>query len=377
MTKLKPEKIKDNLPPDAEDPLVMTENENIADDVWTELFGDGTEKVSVLLYRLAPEYLEGENILGFLCMLHPGDNLEMIRRKYGGGQYRIQKQVNNRIKKTGQVRISGLPRMPIPGDSLDVSEKDAPPEAKVPEGASYKGMPIGGNSAEFIAMIERIKLIEVAFPPKADINDVLLKVALDRKNGSGGNLSGLLDQAEQVGNLVDRFGGGNQSGSSLVDLGMKALDSLKEYLKFVAAGGPRPTAPSVNKSPVPALVAGQKPEMIADKTPEAEIKTMDSGPEINMMGVPEKAAGIIVSGFLLDPRQIPPETVRVLREVLPPIDRAGLDRVKNNRNLFYAICRNALSGQIDVDAEIGKELDFYFDQVFDLFVAGRDLDGAA
>jgi hypothetical protein len=360
-------KEKDNITTDLGERLIMTDDDQAADSVWSDLFGDGNENVEVLLYRTEPEYLGSDNILGFLCMLLPGDGLETIRRKYGGGKYKIQKKVNSRIKKTGHIRISGLPRMSIREDDLDDPEKVAPPEAKVPEGATYKGIPISGNTAEFVAMIERIKLLEVAFPANADINDTLLRVALDRRGDGGGDLSSLLAQAEQVGALVDRLGGGNQAGSSLVDLGMKAMDSLKEYLKFVGAGGPQPKSPAVNRSP----------GLIAEKTIEKDAKNMDQPPEIKMMGVPEKAAGVIISGFLLDPRQDPPETVRVLRELLPPIDEAGLDRIKDNRNLFYAICRNGLSGQIDVDAEIGKELDLYFNQVFDLFIGHSNRDGAA
>lgn len=372
-------KEKDNVLTDPGELLIMTDpdDDRAAYDVWTELFGDGTENVKVMLFRMEPEYLGSENISGFISMLMPGDTLETIRQKHGGGKYKIQKHVNNRIKKTGQIRISGLPRMPIREDDLDDPEKVAPPEAKVPEGATYKGIPISGNTAEFVAMIERIKLLEVAFPPKADINDVLLKVALDRRSDGGGDLSSLLAQAEQVGALVDRLGGGNQTGSSLVDLGMKAMDSLKEYLKFVGAGGPQPRSPAVNRSPAPDVSPGKAPELIAVKTIKKDAKKMEMPADYNMIGVPEKAAGVIIRGFLLDPRQDPPETVRVLRELLPPIDEAGLDRIKDNRNLFYAICRNGLSGEIEVDAEIGKELDLYFNQVFDLFVAGPGRDGAA
>jgi hypothetical protein len=370
-------KEKDEIIADPGERLIMTDDDQAADSVWSDLFGDGNENVEVLLYRTEPEYLGSDNILGFLSMLLPGDGLETIRRKYGGGKYKIQKKVNSRIKKTGHIRISGLPRMPIREDDLDDLEKVAPPETKVPEGAAYKGIPISGNTAEFVAMIERIKLLEVAFPQKPDVNDVLLKVALDRRSDGGGDLSSLLAQAEQVGALVDRLGGRDQTGSSLVDLGMKAMDSLKEYLKFVGAGGAQPKSPAVNRSPGPG-VSLEKPTGITlvrdDKKKEIRV---EKTPDNNMMGVPEKAAGVIIRGFLLDPRQDPPETVRVLRELLPAFGSVDLSRIKDNRNLFYAICRNGLSGEIDVDAEIGTELAEYFNRVFDLFVADPGRDGAA
>jgi len=332
-------------------------------DVFADLFGDGSENVTVHINRMEPEFFDGVNIAGHLGLLSPGDNIENIRLKFGGGRYKIQKLVNNRYKRTGYIRISGVPRMPVPEDNPERPIDDAPPPAVVPDGASYHGIPLSGSSAEFIAMIERIKLIDVAFPAKQDINDTLLKLVLSRGR-DGNDLDNLLNQTEKLGRLVEQFGGGQQSGSNLIDLGMKAIDGLNRYVESASSIQKNKMLRQI-REPLP---AGQTADLIPEKTIAKEVGKMPSTEQLGSKEIAEKAAGYIVTGYIQDPPQSASDTVTVLRSVLPEFDDQGMAEIVENRQILYLLSRNALASIVEIDAENGKSFDQYFNEVFELFV---------
>jgi len=336
-------------------------------DIFADLFGDGTEKVIVRINRVEPEFYGGDNISGYLGQLSPGDDVESIRAKFGGGRFKIQKLVNNRYKRTGFIRISGLPRMPVPGENPERPIEDAPQPAQVPDGASYKGIPLSGSNAEFIAMIERIKVLDSIFPSKPDINDTLLKVALARGN-DGDGLNSLLDQTEKLGRFVEQFGGGQQTGSNLIDLGIKAIDGLNKYVESAGAIQRNKMLKQIGDP----SHSEAKSDLITEKPVEKKAIEMDPGQELSGKEIAEKAAGYIVTGYIQEPPQEPPDTVTVLRSVLPDFDQAGITQIVENKQILYLLSRNALASVVEIDAESGKNFDIYFQKVFDLFVGSAD-----
>lgn len=351
---------------ESDENLVMVDNEPGVD-VFADLlgFGDGSENVIVRIHRTEPEFYGGKNITGFLGCLVQGDSFETLQEKFGGGRYRIQKFVNNRINKTGYIRISGLPRMPVPEDNPDRPIADASSGANVSDGALYKGIPLSGSNAEFLAMVERIHLLKNVFPEKADINDTLLKVALAR-GSDGNNLDSLLSQTEKLGRLVEQFGGGNHGGggSSLIDLGIKAIDGVTKYIQ---SAGDMQRTKIMSEIRKPAIV-GAGPGLITDNIPEKEVEKMPENEQMTTKQIAEKAAGIIVLGFIQDPKQAEAETVKLLRFELPAFDEAGLKGIRDNRNILYLLARNSLVSEIEVDVEIGNEFDLYFNNIFNQFV---------
>jgi hypothetical protein len=299
--------------------------------------------------------------------LKPGDNVETIRLRYGGGRYQIKKLINNRFKKTGFIRISGLPRVPVPEGSPERPVEDAPPPTVVSDGASYHGIPLGGSSAEFVAMIERIKLIEVAFPEKPSINDTLLNLLLSQGKG-GNNLDSILDQTEKLGRIVEQFGGGQQSGSNLIDLGMKAIDGLGRYVESASDIQRNKILGQIHRPQIAENIPGAVPEKLIDK----EVGNMPIREKMNDKEIAEKAAGYIVTGYIQDPPQSVGDTATVLRSVLPEFDEAGLAEIIKNRQILYLLSRNALASVVEIDAENGTQFDKYFNEVFNLFVGHTD-----
>ena len=62
-----------------------------------ELFGDGSADVKIEIYRVEPKVYKGEDVAGYVGLLQVGDDMELLRQKFGGGKYRLQQKINNRF----------------------------------------------------------------------------------------------------------------------------------------------------------------------------------------------------------------------------------------------------------------------------------------
>jgi len=360
----------DNVEPKNTGPITV-EDAPSEDDIFSQFFGDGSENVVVEIYRVEPEFLEGANISGFVERLRPGDNIESVRLRLGGGKYKLMQKIRGKIKRQGYFRISGLPRMPVPSEIPGVPLADAPSSTPVPDGVSYKGIPVSGSNADFISLVERIQMLKTIFPEKPDINETLLTVALARNDG-GGNLDNVLGQAEKLGQLVEHLGGGQQTGSNLVDLGIKAIDGFTRYLQTAEAAQRNKIIDHIKKPAAVGAGAGKPVGILPEKTPERETENMPAEDELSEKAIAKKAAGLIVVGFIQEPVQKIADTVELLKFEMPAFDDSALAKIRNNKQMLYLLARNALVSTIEADAETGKEFDVYFNQVFDDFVGSAD-----
>ncbi|GAH81601.1 unnamed protein product, partial [marine sediment metagenome] len=183
---------------------------------FQELFGDGTENITVQLYRTEPEYHDGSRCRGFLGALQSGDDLESIRVRFGGGRYVLRRQLNGKFAGNRTVTIVGNPKIePLP--STD--------GASVPGTARDLGrFNVGGLDVPLTADVEEIKkmmlyvrMLKTAFPdppvPIAppvppDMNDTLLKLLIESRRDPD-----VLDQVDKLTGVFDRLKSLSPNGS--------------------------------------------------------------------------------------------------------------------------------------------------------------------
>jgi hypothetical protein len=346
-------------------------------ELFSDLFDDDTKNIIVRIYRTHPKFWDSKDITGFLGTLTPGDSIESIQNRFGGGTYHIQKLINNRIVDNKYLKVAGIPTVenPVrPKDAGTLSDHNPLTSLEgAPDSANYKGIPLTGSDDRFMAMLERIKIIERAFPEKTDINDVLLELAV--KNNNNGGLESMLSLVGKLGEVVDRFSGnGGSGGANLYDLGSKLIDGVTRSFEAIAQAKknnagitqPRPvkTAPSIEYNP--GSVPGNIPE---NNRKNEDINSDMSQP--SQPSIPEKACIYIVNGFLDDPRQSPEAVLDILKTVLPEFDEKGLKQIAANKSIFINIAHSVLYSTVDSEDIDKAEFDKYFDTVFDLFVKGE------
>jgi hypothetical protein len=89
---------------------VETEPDPIEDESFASLF-DNLEDSRVDVIRISPEEYKGDLVKGYVGKLGPGDTLETLRQRFGGGKFRLNKRSNStgRIQARATVDVAGAP----------------------------------------------------------------------------------------------------------------------------------------------------------------------------------------------------------------------------------------------------------------------------
>lgn len=321
---------------------------------------DNQEVTKVEIYRLEPQYLNGVDISGFLDNVNPGDDLQAIKAKFGGGRYKLVKRLNS--GKFGQqafLRISGSPiTKPVATPSTTTGGE---PVTQV----EIEGVPfsIGGEDKQFFKELQRVLLLKklLAEPATPDINTVLLQHVLT----SGRNDKSPLETINEIKTAAETLGiagaGGETNILDLVNQGLKTLQTL------AVKSGP-------GKAPAPVrLPAAPRPNagLITDKTPVEQPENNEthneSGEEMTTKEMAHVAVSLVVQGFRLAPPKEPTRIVALLDSQLGLNlkQRAALVAWKET---LFDLAEIELSGDFEDVPEKRAEFERYYNEVFDLYV---------
>ncbi len=373
----------------------LVDGQDIED--FQEFYGDGTEDVTVHLYRLEPRFHKGERCDGFLGALEPGDDLDYIRKTHGGGRYSLRKRVGTKFRAQRHIRISGKPKLESPSPveaeiSAPTDKTETPPgepaaiappeieeltaerEAIARINVAGVDIPLTGDLAKIKEMMLFIRMLKACFPDPPDMNETLLKMALEGRRDPD-----VLDQVEKLTSVFDRLksispdGGGS---TNWLDIGGQVINAFVRYVETAGARRPIAGIPQVPKKPEIAAAAASavalptaEPSEPAGKSPLIAEKESDL---MTYQEIAEKAGSYIVQGYISEPQQTPAETARVLDAVagVSESDRSELSAYKDVLGL---VAKNILSNQVETTAEDIEKFVLYYDKVFDIFVSTDNL----
>lgn len=360
-------------------------NENTETDLvgtdgdFAQLFGDGSDNVTVQLQRIAPAYHNNIKIAGFIRYLNAGEDIGSISNQYGGGTYMVRKLVNGKFSEHRRLSISGNPKTDIPPTSLtgidnvgslnDTGLTDY-------ETTEIDGVKVGGSDAAFMRMVRQIKLYKELFPERETINDTLMKIVLSQKNGGG--FESILNNVDKIGTLVDRLApaGGGSGNTNWMDLAQSAIKAFSQFVQKAGQNQPgiaRPVKMSIDNPAVTRQISenddvGSPGNSDIITRGANQMTTENSEPiPLTREQIIEKACSYIVGGFIQDPLMPVKDTVLVMKNVLPAFDQAGLDEIYGNKKSLLLVGKSILSNSIATDIDIIEKYSLYFNNVIDIF----------
>jgi len=257
--------------------------ESFQDIDFLDFFGDGSQPLTVELYRDRPKYVGEVAVNGFCEALPPGVDLQYIKDAYGGGRFRVmQRDAAGKVTKQRYFDVAGSPLMPSVGKASESDSNFAQPDrdgdgaGSLSEPVTHvEGIPITGILAKDIEIIKSVMLMKSVLH-EANPNDRMIELLLERQKNPD-LLGTLKDVAPLIGAIKEVIGEFSQqeaaSGSNFIDLAREALKAFGQYAKLA----PRP-------KPVTLPVAPQAspPAQIPEAPSAAELetdKTLQSRPE--------------------------------------------------------------------------------------------------
>ena len=380
----------ENLDPSSETPLdpdneiagfSVDELAEVADDEWLQgLFADPNDDNSkVQVYRFEPRYYRGEPTHGYVTDLYPGDSIKTLKDEHGGGYYMFRQQINGRFsQQQRRLHIVGPPRVSSlsPGATAVAVDKKLQAITKGTLDLGGIEVPIGDLEAlKEVALFK--KAMDIILPPKEDINDVLLKMLLERTDPPPPpDPLGQIDQLTSIADKLKQITGGG-GGEWWQDLGAEALKAVTAFAEAANRGGqpvaPRPAIPQKPPEIAPGTAPAEIVENTAQDSEPAEQQAQETA-KMNVMQTAEKAASYIVAGYLLEPQQTPGEVKEVLDQVLPFMDDAARQNLKNYQRILRNIANSLISTQAVIEDDTMREFGEYFTLVFDRFIDDIDED---
>lgn len=361
----------DDLPVDS--PTVDEEGAEAQRDDWAEFFTEETDgNVVVQLQRTSPDIViqdpeTGAEIrtAGYCEDLPAGlpSYQNYIKRRYGGGTYRVQKRVAGRIAKQRYVHIQGKPVLePPPPDPLTPSNQALPAE-------EFDGVNIGGSDGEWMRRMERLiamkkVLAEPAPPPTIDqgLLQTLLNVLIEQKTPDP------VAQVQTVTSLIaslKEITPESNTGASMTDILNTAVKTVGQLL----VSSPRKALPVGS---IPVIHRPQAGKSVANnavpdgqQTTQEEIDQMSQTPQIRELA--GLAIQTIVTNFRLRPPKAADRVVAVLDSSLgmDKEQRAGLLPFKQ---VLFDLAEAQLEEDFSAEIERRESFQAYFDAVFDDFV---------
>lgn len=371
-------------------------------DDFRDLFGDGTEDITVHLYRLEPRFYKGERCDGFLGALESGDDLDYIRKTYGGGRYALRKRVGTKFRAQRHIRIGGKPKLesPSPAEaetSAPFDKPEAGPEEPTRNGVTRApereqltpeheplarvnvagvDIPLTGDMAKIKETMLFVRMLKTAFPEPPDINETLLKMAIEGRRDPD-----VLDQVEKLTAVFDRLksispDGGGSGSTNWLDIGSQVINAFVRYVETAGAKRSIGAIPQVAKKneisapavSIPALPAVE-PVETSGKSPLIAEKESDF---MTYQEIAEKAGSYIVQGYISEPQQAPAETARVL-DAVASVSEAERPELIAYKDVLYLVAKNILTSQVETPPEDIEKFRLYFNNVFDIFVSTKNL----
>lgn len=339
---------------------------------YDDFFREGEENVKVELYRTGPALYQGQEITGFICLLEPSMDLSYVRSKYGGGTYKVIKRQGRNFVDNRTFRIAGLPRVQPPPRSIREEDEDP---ALLSADERSGDIAIGGSNEAFFKRLERIKMIQEAFPKPLDINTELLKFALNNKSGGNDTASmfQLFDSFLEIAGKL-RSEGGDQKGPTVYDLVGKGIDAFTQYLD-AAKKVPRPPLRRLPVKPSPVSI--EAPLSLDDNpreiTENQQLNT-EENIEMSQQEISAQAIHLIVESYLIEPPLSISETVDVLQNTLR-LREENRPKIIPFRNTLKNMARLHLNEYEDVEPEKVEKFPLFFEAVFDIYTGNNQTKG--
>lgn len=341
-------------------------------DLFEELFDyDSQEEVVVHLYRVEPVQwtVDGQSvpIKGYLETLHPGesDYHGLIKSRYGGGRYLVQRRINARIDTQRTLIIAGAPRV-----ITEPAPRDKAPSSALPMDEQHSGVSIGGTEQQFEERLTRLAMIQKIMNPPAERDghlDDLTKILLER--ALSGNQTSMIETittvtkaAEALGPVFQR----NTGETGILDVILEGIKTIPDLLAQRQGGAPPVkqlgmipgTAPiNVRKLPAPEANA----EGDTTDTPEQET-TM----ALDMKTLLNTALYNVAAAFRLKPRPEPADVIQML-DAMMEADGPMREKLKAHKATATMMIRTNLSDYFEDNPEAAEQFEQWWTDLFDTF----------
>jgi len=357
--------------------------ETFQDIDFIDFFGDGSEPLTVELYRDRPKYVGEIAVNGFCETLPQGADLQYIKDAYGGGRFRVmQRNVTGKVTKQRYFDIAGSAVVPA-AEKVSEPEPDSPKPRSDEESPALEtvtqieGIPVTGVLAKDIEIIKSVMLLKAALHENSP-DDRMISLLLERQKPPD-VLGVLKDIAPLIGTVKELVGEFTQqeaaSGSNFIDLAREALKAFGQYAKHTPRAKPvaLPAAP-LGSPPAQIREVPTVAPLATDETlePVPENKLEESEPLMSPtpLAIMDSAVQTIVQSFNLgtDAAQV----VGFLNSRVPfnVEQRREFLTVERKAELFIAaelILDEAVEGYAE-DAEKRARFATYFVTIFDGFL---------
>ena len=357
---------------------------------FDQLKGDGTEAVTLQLFRTSPQFIGDIPVKGFLGNIEldgDADIYETVQQEFGGGKYVIRQRKGRHWSAQKAFQIGGPPRVTRLSCEAVTAENITEPTVEsiaqpTTQQAGKPTMEIAGiqvNVGDIQALKEVAlfkKMIDELFPPKQDMNEALLTALMKRDTPPA--IPNPLEQVDTLASIFDKlqgFGGGNSGGGLLERLAPEAMRTVQALAARGNRTQPQPqpaspqTAQPIQQPPTPEQITiGAQPV----NAPEAAPETAKEAGQMGQMQIAETAGQYITAGFIQEPQLEPLATKEMLDLVLPEMSKENRLNLKPHKSVLYNISNSMLLSQVETDATVIEEFRSYFDKVFELFTDDID-----
>lgn len=334
---------------------------NTVIDDFSDLFeADGDVPFRVELVRLEPEEWEGIRLRGFICELEPGTTYSSIKRKYGGGRYRVDKRNAETGRYLTRRQLEICPWIPKIDDPNVTEPKTALSLADQPK-LDVAGVSVPIGQVEHIKeLVLWMRAIRTLLPEPPDANTQLLGTLVELVKEKSAPASDPLELLTKLrGAVPEIFERSSSDGTNLYTLLQEAIRQTGSIL----AGGYRlqRTAKLLKGKPQPAgRIDSGKPEKEMEE--DVSMPTQPTNTEDALMMM----LGELIKAFRLDP---PKESKRVVA-MFDRMFRLSKDEraeVKEMREVGLDVAENQLADDFLEDASLREKFNAYYTEFFDLY----------
>jgi len=354
-------------------PLDVGDDVRAERDDWAEFFTDEAEgNVVVQMQRILPDVTivdpeTGVEIrtAGYCEDLPAGlpSYQNYIKRRYGGGTYRVQKRVAGRIAKQRYVHVQGKPILDQPP-----AEHSTSPDKPLPT-EDFDGVNIGGSDGEWMRRMERLMvmkkfLAEPAQPPAIDqgLLQTLLNVLIEQKTPDP--VAQVQTVATLIGAIKDITPDSN-TGASMTDILNTAVKTVGQLL----VSSPRKALP-VGSMPAIRRTQIDKP-VVNNAVSDGQQATPEEIDQMSQTTTIRELAGLaiqtIVTNFRLQPPKSADRVVAVLDSSLG-MDKEQRVELLPFKQVLFDLSEAQLEEDFSAEPKQRESFQAYFDAIFDEFV---------
>lgn len=336
------------------DPQISVTTEAPHPSLLADLFGPDPDGGSVIrVVRTHPTEWEGIRIQGYLGTLPPGEGIDYLLHKYGGGRYSVQQFKGQKYIQARSVTISGPPRL------------SAPTPERAESGLAGSQGTRKESEEDYFNRLRRLMIEKkILDSMSAGPSDKLMEILVAKLAGPGADanppdpLETMTKMLESMARLREAFPGESGGGSGSLDLmGLlgKAIDALPALVTAKAAQQPprRITAP-----PQPQIAVQEALPAPPIVQPTQEVQTV-----ANPMAMAQTAIGTLVRAYLEEPPLPADRTVDTLKAVInftPDV----IETLRKYKTALYDGALLALHNEIEADPQLDESFRLFFETVF-------------